>query len=140
MLPFRWTLQRCGSLVASMPSDPAKLEENYDRFIEEIRASGFVWGLRSDDGWAFCESNEYEETDVLVFWSDRVLAEKHVCEDWRKHVPVVIPLEEFIDQWLSGMHEDRALVGPNWDEGLNGLEIEPEDLAADLRSEEEPEA
>lgn len=119
-----------------MLQDRASSESNYRRFIEHIGQSGEVWGLRCDDGWAYCPSNEYEDTDVLVFWSDRAYAQRHVQGDWNQHKPTPIPLNEFIDHWLEGMHEDGALVGPNWDSGLCGLEIEPLEIAQKLTGNE----
>ena len=85
-----------------------------------MRESREVWGLRNGHGWADCESNQYEDTDVLVFWSDRAYAQRHTKGEWNGHTPTAIPLDEFIGNWLRGMHEDGALVGPNWDAGLCG--------------------
>jgi hypothetical protein len=119
-----------------MLQDRATSEVNLRRFIERVRERGEVWGLRSDRGWAYCHSNEYENTDVLVFWSDRAYAQRHVKGEWSAHNPTAIPLDEFLDSWLLGMHEDGALVGPNWDVGLCGLEVEPRELADKLASHE----
>lgn len=118
-----------------MPQDHSTSESNYRRFIERISESGEVWGLESKDGWAYCPSNEYEDTDVLVFWSDRASAQRHAHDDWSDHHPAKISLEDFVDQWLQGMHEDGALVGPDWDDQLHGLEVEPHELAAELTKE-----
>ena len=119
-----------------MSQERAASEANYLRFIEQVRESEEVWGLRSDEGWAYCASNEYEDTDVLVFWSDQAYARKHVKGEWSSHEPVAIPLDEFIDNWLQGMDEDGLLVGPNWDVGLCGLEVEPQELAEKLTDDE----
>jgi hypothetical protein len=35
-------------------------------------------------------------------------------------------------EWLPGIHEDNAMVGPNWDLEMSGLELEPADLAQAL--------
>ena len=120
-----------------MPQDRATSESNYRNFIERVQDSGEVWGLRCDEGWAYCASNEYEDTDVLVCWSDRAYAQRHVQGDWSKHTPTAIPLDEFIDRWLQGMDDDGALVGPNWDADLCGLEVEPREIADQLITDEE---
>lgn len=117
-----------------MLQDRATSESNYRRFVERVRETEEVWGLQSKEGWAYSESNEYEDADVLVFWSDRAYAQRHVQGEWSQHVPTPIPLDEFIDHWLRGMDEDGTLVGPNWDAGLCGLEVEPRDLAEKLTS------
>ncbi len=120
-----------------MPQDRATSDSNYERFIATARETGEVWGLNDGEGWAYSESNEFEDTDVLLFWSTQAEAKTHAQGEWNTHQPMAIPLDEFIDGWLLGMHQDGALVGPNWDAGLNGLEVEPEEVADHLTSEEE---
>lgn len=115
-------------------NDPTtQAEENHERFVDEVLESGLIWGLRSDQGWAVCESNEYEDTDVYPFWSGEAEARLHCCDDWAGFVPDSLPLDVFIDTWLAGMSEDGVLVGTNWDSELSGLELEPDDLAEELR-------
>lgn len=115
-------------------------QENHDRFVRDVRESGLVWGLKSDQGWAVCESNEYEDTDVYPFWSDESEARLHCADDWAEFVPDSLPLDVFIDTWLAGMSEDGVLVGTNWDAELSGLELEPDDLAEELLGEEDDDA
>jgi hypothetical protein len=107
-------------------------QANHDRFVERVRETRTVWGLKSANGWAVCESNEYEDTDVYPFWSDEAEARVHCTDDWAHFAPVSLPLDLFIDTWLAGMSEDGVLVGTNWDEELSGLEVEPDDLARAL--------
>ncbi|MEN9433675.1 MAG: hypothetical protein RLZZ422_1264 [Pseudomonadota bacterium] len=107
-------------------------EAAYDAFIAEVKQTGQVWGLNSDDGWATCPSAFFEETDVIPFWSNEAAAKLHCTEEWSHYQPEAISLNEFLTDWLPGMHEDDIMVGPNWDEELEGLEIEPQDLAAEL--------
>lgn len=110
-------------------------EANHDRFVRDVMERGFVWGLKSSQGWAVCESNEYEDTDVYPFWSDEAAARVHCRDDWADFAPESLTLDLFIDTWLAGMSEDGVLVGTNWDEDLSGLELEPEDLARALLGE-----
>ncbi|MDA9371956.1 DUF2750 domain-containing protein, partial [Porticoccaceae bacterium] len=46
--------------------------------------------------------------------------------------PVAIELEEFLDDWLPGMHSDVLMVGVNWNAELAGREVEPLDLLEDF--------
>ena len=115
--------------MTDLTADP---QANHDRFVQEVRTSGLVWGLRSDNGWAVCESNEYEDTDVYVFWSSEPEAAYHCSDDWSGYTPASLELDDFIDTWLAGMAEDGVLVGTNWDADLMGLEVEPSDLAEEL--------
>ncbi len=43
--------------------------------------------------------------------------------------------EEFLDDWLPGMHSDVLLVGVNWNVDLEGAEIEPLDLLEEFEAE-----
>lgn len=109
------------------------LEANKERFISRVRESGVVWGLRSDNGWAYCRSN-YTEADVLLFWSDEAYAKRHAVEDWTQYEATSIDFDAFIDGWLRGMHEDGALAGVNFNADLAGIEVEPLELATVLTS------
>lgn len=115
-----------------MIQDKASSDENHQRFIERVLANLTVWGLKSEDGWAVCSSNEYEETDVMPFWSDEAYARRAAKGEWENYIAAKIPLDEFIDGWLKGMHEEGVLVGTNWDAGLSGKEIEAIALAEAL--------
>ncbi len=115
--------------MTDLSSDP---QDNHDRFVREARASGLVWGLKSEKGWAVCESGEYEGTDVYPFWSSEEHALPHCSDEWAGYVPASLDLDIFIDTWLAGMSEDGVLVGTNWDDELSGLEVEPDELAREL--------
>lgn len=111
------------------------LDENYDRFLEEAIATGCVWGLESDDGWALCSTNNLSnsaELDVMPLWSQPEYAQVHVEGEWSAYRVVPIDLEELLEDWLPGMHEDVTLVGPNWNGDLDGDEVEPLDLLEDF--------
>lgn len=114
-------------------------EQAYDQFIAEIQQTAQVWGLfeEKEESWAVCPSEEYEDIDVLPFWSGEAAAAALCTAEWSVYAPKAIPLEEFINDWLPGMHEDDAMVGPNWDAELEGLEVEPADVAAELAEEDE---
>lgn len=110
-------------------------DENYDRFIVEAVENGLVWGLEGEDGFAVCPSERHEDTDVMPFWSNRELAEAVCVDEWAVYKPVPIDLEEFLDDWLPGLHQDVVLVGVNWTAELEGAEEEPLDLLEDMDEE-----
>lgn len=103
-------------------------DENYARFLDEAIATGCVWGLESEEGWALCPTNANPELDVMPLWSQPEYAQLHAEGDWAHYKVVAIALEELLDDWLPGMHDDVTLVGPNWNEQLEGDEMEPLDL------------
>lgn len=111
------------------------LAENLDRFIVEAMEHGCVWGLEGPDGWALCGSEKYDQSDVIPLWSARELAEVHCREEWLHYQPLAIDLEELLDDWLTGMHEDELLVGVNWNDELEGEELEPLDLLEEFEQE-----
>jgi hypothetical protein len=107
-------------------------KRRYERFIQRVTETKLVWGLKDDEGWCICASNKFENTDVMPFWSDEAYARQCAVEEWSNFEPTLIPLEEFMDLWLSGMNEDDLLVGVNWNAKLIGLEVEPADLFEEL--------
>ncbi|WP_075188296.1 DUF2750 domain-containing protein [Teredinibacter haidensis] len=107
-------------------------DENYDIFIEDALETGCVWGLEGSDGWALCSSLQNEELEVMPMWSQPEYAKWHCKEEWKDYKVVPISLEELLDEWLPGMHEDVLLVGVNWNTEMEGEEVEPLDLLEDV--------
>ena len=103
-------------------------EENFARFIADGLDNGVVFTLEGDEGFALCASERSDNADVMPFWSQRAFAEALVADDWADYKVVAIDMEEFVDDWLTGLHDDVILVGINWTEDLEGLEVEPLDL------------
>jgi len=118
--------------MSDLPSLTHDFDENYALFIEDAFSTGCVWGLENSEGFALCASNDNDEIDVMPFWSQPEYAQAHCVEDWASYKPVAISLEELLDDWLPGMHEDVTLVGINWNAELEGPEIEPLDLLEDM--------
>ncbi|MFT5720657.1 MAG: hypothetical protein ACI9W6_000957 [Motiliproteus sp.] len=108
------------------------LQQNYLAFIEGIKASGEVWGVTTPEGWVVCDSEEYEETDVIPFWSSAEDAQAQCADEWAENEVKSISLAVFVERWLTGMAEDGVLVGPNWNAEMEGLEVEPEAVAEQL--------
>jgi hypothetical protein len=104
------------------------LDANFVRFIEEAEATGCVWTLESEEGFALCPSNHSDAVDVMPFWSQPEFATVHCVDEWSVYQPVPVALTEFLDEWLPGMHDDRLLIGINWNAAMEGDEIEPLDL------------
>lgn len=113
------------SAIIPLTSD---LEANCQRFIEHAQESGQVWCLKSDDGWVVVDSAEFEDSEVIPFWSEQSYAQQHCVDQWKHFRPEAISLEDFIEEWLTGMAEEGVLVGPNWNAELEGLEMEPDEL------------
>ena len=108
------------------------LDANFQLFIEEVRESGQVWGLRYGEDWVVCRSAEFEDADVMPLWSAEGDARLHCVDEWADYEPEVIELEEFLDIWINDLDEDDVLGGPNWNADLEGQELEPIELAKAL--------
>jgi hypothetical protein len=115
-----------------MPEDVTAIEAKYRSFIEKIVTQDEVWGLEGEQGFAISNSSEDEERDVIPFWSDEAYASALAKEDWAAYKPTAMPLSEFLEVWLVGMHNDVVLAGTDWDSNLFGKEIEPLVLALDI--------
>ncbi|MGN0920370.1 MAG: DUF2750 domain-containing protein [Cellvibrio sp.] len=111
------------------------LDENFDRFIVEALEQGCVWVLQAGEGYAVCGSENHDDMDVMPFWSQREFAEIHCKDDWADYQPLAVDVQEFLDDWLPGMHDDLILAGINWDADLIGEEIEPLDLLEEFDQE-----
>lgn len=107
-------------------------DDNYDRFIDEALETGCVWALEGEQGFALCQSTGSDDIDVMPLWSQPEYAKQHLTGEWADYKVIPIALEELLDDWLPGMHEDVTLVGPNWTEDLQGDEVEPLDLLEDF--------
>ena len=94
-------------------------------FINDVKNSKTVWGLSNEKGWANSPSNEYEDTLVYPFWSSKESSMKLAINEWGTYLPTPIDVDEFIDSWLKGLHNNHHLVGLNWNENLEGEELEP---------------
>jgi hypothetical protein len=107
----------------------ADAEIRYDLFLKTVIATKAVWGLKSKEGWAVMDSTEYEDTQVMPFWSHKAYAKAVAKEEWKEYLPTEIGLDSFIDKWLKGMNEEGILTAINLNQNLLGKEIDPQELA-----------
>src|SRR5438445_236521 len=54
--------------------------------------------------------------------------QRHAAAEWAHYVATPIELDDFVECWLSGMHQDGLLAGVNFNADLAGLEVEPIEL------------
>lgn len=113
-------------------SDSNPGQANSLRFIDQTVASGEAWLLSSPEGTAVCESDEFEDTDVILFFSTLADARLVQAKLFPGHKPEKIALFDLLFRWLPGMAKDGVLVGPNWTSDLLGQEMEPAELSEEL--------
>lgn len=130
---FDETHNKLSSIMDPLSDD---LQENLDRLVVECLENGCVWGLQDADGnWSLVSSIDNDSLDVIPFWSAEGLAQALCTGYWDVYKPVAIELEEFLDDWLPGMHSDVLMVGINWNTELEGQEMEPLDLLEEFEAE-----
>lgn len=118
-----------------MDPNLAESKANHRDFVKKIIAAENVWILNSEDGAAYCVSEDEgdDERSVIQFWAQAADAEQAAVEDWAEYETESVTLFDFLFRWLPGMHDDEALVGTNLSNEKLGLEIEPADLEEELR-------
>ncbi|MCY1691432.1 DUF2750 domain-containing protein [Exiguobacterium sp. SL14] len=107
--------------------------EQAELFVQTVIETGTVYGLSKfeQSGWAYCPSNQ-EETDVLLFFSTEEAAKSLQTKEWANYHLIRLELDLFMDGWLPNMSDDGLYCGLNWGPELVGLELDPEDVLADL--------
>ncbi|WP_242928992.1 DUF2750 domain-containing protein [Pontibacter vulgaris] len=110
-------------------------EATYKKFIERVVASDAVWGLSEGDIWATSSSNEFDDTEVILFWSSEAGAMACAEDEWDGYKAEQVPLVEFLENWCVGMYGDHLLAGLDWDAALSGKETEPLEAALDVINE-----
>ncbi len=112
-----------------MPLTEAQIRLVCEQFVKKIGKEGKVWGLESKQGWAICSSQDDDDSHVMPFWSAQNNAQKYCVDEWLGYKPVGIDRGEFIFDWLNGMANDEVMVGLDWFDDQDELEVDPTLLA-----------
>ncbi|WP_087021142.1 DUF2750 domain-containing protein [Thaumasiovibrio subtropicus] len=108
----------------------ADIAKNVELFYAQTSETKTVWGLcNEEEGWLSVDSSEFEQSEVMPFWSDKADAESHCADEWAEFTATEIPLDVFVEDWMITLSEDGVLVGLNWNDKLEGSETEPTDVA-----------
>ncbi|KSU49690.1 hypothetical protein AS033_09645 [Exiguobacterium indicum] len=107
--------------------------EQAELFVQTVIETGAVYGLSKfeQSGWAYCPSNQ-DETDVLLFFSTEAAAKALQTKEWSDYHLIRLDLDLFMNGWLPNMIDDGLYCGLDWGPELVGLELDPEDVLADL--------
>ena len=106
--------------------------ERYKYFIRKISDFEEVWGLYND-GWAMTKSND--KVNSIIFWPEKIFAEKCINDEWKNYIPKAITLDTFIEKWLPGMNSDGLDVAIFYTLENKGIIIKPLDLRDDIKAE-----
>jgi hypothetical protein len=111
-----------------MTDEVQELPVELTSFVAEAVERGAVWALQNEEGYAWCESEEEDGANALIFWSSPEAAIAVQQSEFTEYAPEELPLSQFLFGWLPGMNDDEVLVGVNWTPQLEGLEVEPDFL------------
>ena len=117
-----------------MDSTPDGVDPAYAAFLDEVVEAGMVWGLSDDEGWALAPSADDDQVMVMPFWASEEHARACASGEWEQFVPEPVVLDFFMEEWLPGMDGDGLRVGVAWDAALEGVEVPPLELQADLEA------
>jgi len=118
----------------SVETDQNAMDPAIHDFIEQAIETGVVWGLQHPDGWALSPSSDDDDVLVLPLWSREADAAACATDDWSAYAATPIDLDDLLEAWLPGLMEDGYRAGVNWDAQLEGLEVPPLELQADLEN------
>lgn len=107
-------------------------EERYSYFIQKVADFEMVWGLYSD-GWALAGDDNGNE--VFPFWPEQDFATICAVGLWEGYIAKAIPLNDFIEKWLSGMERDKKHAGIFYIPKGKGIVVDPVRLRSDIESE-----
>ncbi|MFJ1434472.1 DUF2750 domain-containing protein [Capnocytophaga canimorsus] len=122
-----------------MLQNSSTIDARYEHFISKVVQTQIIYTLEDKQGVAICGSNDFEldgePVPVLLFWSDKVLANACKVEEWASYDVKEIPLNEFMENWCLGMYDDEVVSGIEFDMNLFGKEESPLRLLHDLLEE-----
>lgn len=110
------------------------LDPAVQAFLRDAVEQGEVYVLADEDGFALSESAIESGIMVLPVWSDHDAAQAAATDAWAGYGVSLVTLDALLEHWLPGLHADDARVGVNWDAELEGVEMPPLELQADLEA------
>lgn len=103
-------------------------------FFAQVKPQQTLWALQdtATEDWVVLDSINFENTDVLPLWSSQALAQQHCIEEWSDYQPAEIKLADWFEFWLEDLNEDGVIVGINWPEDGDCLELELDEFSQAL--------
>lgn len=95
-------------------------------FMAHVKSTQTLWALQdqASEGWVILDSINFENADVMPVWSSSDLAKKHCVDEWEGYVPMAISLADWLEFWVEDLAEDNVMIGVEWLDGGEYLELE----------------
>ena len=95
-------------------------------FMTQVKTTQTLWALQdqASEGWVILDSINFENADVMPVWSSSELAQEHCIDEWQGYVARAISIGDWLEFWLEDLAEDNVLVGVEWRDGGEYLELE----------------
>lgn len=99
-------------------------------FLNDVKPTQTLWALqdKESEDWVVLDSLQYEETEVMPLWSTEALAKVNCIEEWKDYVAAPISLADWFEFWVDDLLEDNVVIGLNWGDESNDLEIDLSEL------------
>lgn len=95
-------------------------------FMAQVQVTQTLWALqdKASEGWVILDSINFENTDVMPVWSSMALAKNHCVDEWQDYIPMAISLADWLEFWVEDLAEDNVMVGVEWLDAGEYLELE----------------
>jgi hypothetical protein len=95
-------------------------------FMAQVQVAQTIWALQdqASEGWVILDSINFENAEVMTVWSSIELAKNHCVDEWQDYVPREISLADWLEFWVEDLAEDNVLIGVEWRDGGEYLEVE----------------
>lgn len=105
-----------------------------DMFLAQTKPTQLLWALqdKESEDWVVLDSIAYEKTEVMPLWSSAELAQKHCIEEWSNYIPCEISISDWLEFWIEDLNEDGVIIGVNWLDDGECLEMELADFSQAL--------
>lgn len=128
-MPYKLNPQQKASVLAL--SGP----ERYAHFISRIADWQEIWSLKNDAG--FVSMSDSDGNNGIPFWPHPDYAQLHAVDDWSDCKPALIQLDDFMENWLHNLEEDKtkAVIFPTPE--MKGIVVTGAELRQHLETERE---
>lgn len=95
-------------------------------FMAQVQNTQTIWALQDpvSEGWVILDSINFENADVMPVWSSTELAKIHCEDEWQDYIPMEITLSDWLEFWVEDLAQDNVLIGVQWRDGGEYLEVE----------------